>query len=178
MKLTKYKTRKFKKSFKISFPLFPKMNKRAIHIWVSWVLLMAFVIALSALMFEWTTSYTEEKSVELQKRTYDTTECAHIGLNIDYVCQDTTDTQVLYINITNTNDIAVDKLIFRFFDIHDVNVETKEQTLKLKPGKSERLKILKQGTLKRAEVIPIIFKDDYEVVCREKIAYTESINEC
>ena len=72
----------------------------------------------------------------------------------------------------------IEKIIFRFFDLHDINIEVKEKEFKLRPGKSEQLKLLKQGTLKRVEVIPVTFKEDFEIVCREKMAFTDIINEC
>ena len=103
---------------------------------------------------------------------------AFLQKNLDFVCQSLVDTQILYINVTNTNNVVVNKIIFRFFDLHDINIEVKEKEFKLRPGKSEQLKLLKQGTLKRVEVIPVTFKEDFEIVCREKMAFTDIINEC
>jgi archaellum component FlaF (FlaF/FlaG flagellin family) len=154
------------------------MNKRGISVWVSWILLVAFIITISALMFSWITSFTEQKSSELRERVNDISECSSVSINIDSVCQDVSTSHFIYVNISNNGNIAVDKFIFRTVDLHESIVESKEKLFELRPGESERVKLLKQGTIKYFEAIPLVFKDDYEILCSDRMASNDIIGEC
>jgi FlaG/FlaF family flagellin (archaellin) len=148
-------------------------NKKGVSMYISWILLMLMAIILSALMYNWYTGRTEQYAERLT--TESTKEvCTSVGINIKGACQDT---QMLYINITNSLDIKIDQLVFNLVDLYD-DVENKKYNLTLYPGETEKIKLLKQGTLKQIEVVPATTIDNVNYPCSNRKVFKYKIAQC
>jgi len=150
------------------------MNKKAISIWISFILLVALTIAVSVFMYGWITRAIET-ATESFKYVYDRSECDNVAIMIESCSQ----AQTLYTNVTNKLLLAVDGLLFR---VHysDLSSNTTNVSVKLNPYEQEDFTIEYDSskTLAALEVIPVIQTEDFRIICRSRLARLESINSC
>ena len=140
--------------------------KRGVSPWISWVLLMAFAILLSALMYNFMVSYTEDSTEDMKKVVYNTDECRLVSINIDSVC---VSSQLLNITLENRNYIRIDGLDFRIFNGR-VPIHTNETEIPMNPNRRKVIEI-DTGTaspITFVEVIPHITKEGLDIVCSDK----------
>ena len=149
-------------------------NKRGVHIWVSWILLLVFALVLSVMMYNWMYGFSEKSVKELETRTYKAESCDDIAISITGICQNS---QTLYMNITNNQNIIIKQVIFRLYDVYDTP-ETKRKNITLRPGRGESIEVLKQGHLSRVELIPITQKGDEFIICPDRMVSDEDIGFC
>lgn len=149
-------------------------NKKAIAGWISWVLVIGMGVMLSILVYYWMVERTNASTEEMQTLVYDSSECSAVGINIDAVCQDT---QALYMNLSNTDNLAVNALFFRMLTIFG-DVGNKEINITIKAGRTEMLTVIKDGTIKRLEVTPVTEAGQKRIVCSAQTISTESIKYC
>ncbi|MFH1053295.1 MAG: hypothetical protein V1740_02645 [Candidatus Woesearchaeota archaeon] len=148
-------------------------GKKSEYIWISWVLLFAFAVAMSALMYNWIFGYTKASTYEIEKRTFDAQECEFVSIGINNIWQDTKN---LYIDISNRNNLNIDKVIVRLYNIYGEPIEPlREKRVSIKPNGVKSIDIQKDGVVFRVEVIPVTFKKKVEIICSEKLARIENI---
>ena len=140
------------------------VNKKGIAAWISWVLMMGFAVALGLFFFAWVRGFATDSTADLVDKSNRITICESASVRADRYCQDT---QTLNINITNTNNLRTDALIFRFFDIYDES-ELRNVNATILPGETENLIVVKQGIVKQMEIIPMLYKDEKRIVCESK----------
>ncbi|HII72363.1 TPA: hypothetical protein HA265_06430, partial [Candidatus Woesearchaeota archaeon] len=87
-------------------------QKKAVSPWISWVLLMAFAVVLSAFMYNFMVSYTKDSTEDMKKIVYNTDECRLVSINIESACMTA---QALNITLQNRNYIRIDEMDFRFY---------------------------------------------------------------
>lgn len=152
-----------------------KLNKKGISIWISWVLIIAFMAILAVFMFNWTSSFTTSQTDRL-KEVYNSVDCNFVTISIDGICQNT---QILNMNVTNRKNIDVDMLIFRIYDIYG-NPEAKEIEKFIRHGKTntETVKVIKQGITSITEVVPVVIKDNKKIICDERKITANNIKFC
>lgn len=149
-------------------------SKKGVDIWVSWVLLLAFVVALSAFMFTWFNEQNDKLAGDLRVMS-DTAECDSVGLHVEDICQNA---QVLYINISNKNSIRIDQLVFSVFDVYLESPVLRTVNLTLRPSEVEALQVLKQATTQQLEITPVIFTESDKVFCYRKAVTLTGIEFC
>src|SRR3989344_6874644 len=111
--------------------------KKADFVWISWVLLMAFVVGLSAVMYNWIFGFTTSSTEQIEERATNSQQCDLIGISIDHYCQDTKN---LYLDITNRNSLSVQRLVINMFDVYnDPITDNAEYSVKIEPGKTGRV---------------------------------------
>ena len=148
--------------------------KRADFIWISWILLFAFAVAMSAVMYNWIYGFTQSSAREIEKRTIDSQECESVSLSVDAVCQNTKN---LYIDLSNRNNLNIDKIIVRLYNIYGEPIEPLlTKTLSLKPKESLSLVMPKDGVVKRIDVVPVTIQKRTEITCAENAAQSEDIS--
>lgn len=150
------------------------LKKRGVALWLSWVLMVAFLVAISVFMFKWTTNYTQYHATQLEELS-DTSECDSVGISIDSVCQNS---QFLIVNVSNRNNIRIDQLVINIYDVYLDNIQTKEKNLTLYPSKSDSFQLIKQGTTRQIEITPVFFTERNKVHCNQKTTTTTSILFC
>ena len=148
-------------------------GKKGIAEYVSWVLLISFAAAMSIFMYGWISSQVETHSQNLQERS-DTSLCDDVGINIVSVCQNT---QTLNMNISNVKMLGISRMDFRFYDLYD-GKDQRSVNLTIRPGEKESLEVIKQGTLKQAEIIPVTIQDDTIITCTKSKIIIENIKVC
>ncbi|MFH0875058.1 MAG: hypothetical protein V1859_03910 [archaeon] len=150
-------------------------SKKGVSVYISWVILLLMVVVLGYFMYNWSVNKVKESNKDLEKIT-DTNLCSDVSMNVEGICQET---QNLYINITNTNIVRIEKLSILIIDLYG-NPETKETTIALYPGDSEEsFSVLKQGSAaKKVKIIPIVLKEKQEVICYNSALETEDISFC
>lgn len=149
-------------------------GKRGVALWLSWVLMVAFLVAISVFMFKWTTNYSKYHADTLEEIS-DSVECDSVGLSIDAVCQTT---QLLTINVTNRNSLQIDQVVLNIYDIYMENVQTKKKNVSISPGKSDTIQIIKQGTTRQIEVTPVFFSEKHIIHCNQKTALSDQVGFC
>jgi FlaG/FlaF family flagellin (archaellin) len=145
-------------------------HKKAVSPWISWVLLVAFAIVLSAFMYDFMVDYTESSTDDMKRTVYNTDECRLVSLNIDSACMSS---QVLNITLQNRNYIRIDKMDLRFYEGR-VPLHTNQTNITMNPN---RVKIIEfntgVSTVTRVEVIPYIIKEEMDIICADKKAESE-----
>ena len=149
-------------------------NKRGIEVWLSWVLLVAFSVLIGSIVLQWSKAQTTKTVDDLTEKGEILTLCQETGISVNSYCQKT---QTLNINVTNNNNRKVDALIVRGFDIYN-KPQGGERNISLEPEKTKSVAIVKQGVLKRAEVMPIISVGKKRVVCQSRKITLEPIGFC
>ena len=140
-------------------------NKRAVSPWISWVLLVAFAIMLSAFMYDFMVSYTEDSTEDMKKTVYNTDECRLVSINIDSACMSTS---ILNITLQNKNYVRVDQLDFRVYNGR-IPLHTNQTEIPMNPNRNKIIE-LETGvtTVTFVEVIPHIEKDKMDIICADK----------
>ncbi|MBI2550036.1 hypothetical protein HYV83_02545 [Candidatus Woesearchaeota archaeon] len=149
-------------------------SKKGISVWISWVLLTAFVVFIGTFVLQWSKSHTTEVVEDLTEKGEILTLCQETGISIVSYCQKP---QTLNINVTNNNNRKVDGLKVRAFDIYN-NPQGGEKNVSIVPQKTMSIEVVKQGVLKRAEVMPIIVVGKKRAVCQSRKVTVESIDFC
>lgn len=144
-----------------------KIKKRGQNQYISWILIFGMVIGLSFLLYNWTIQQTEQRAEEIEERT-DPLACEQIGISVDGSCQDF---KSVKLNITNTNNNEVQGFILRSVGLYPEDedyIQTSTIFEKISPGYTEKITVLKQGTLSQITIIPIANKNNKNVYCEEQ----------
>jgi len=148
------------------------VNKRGVSIYISWVLLMAFVVILSTVMFSFMRGYAETSAEQIKERALSTLECDVAAVTIDYACQNT---QNLYINVTNRGDIRIKEMLFRSYDLYyEPQVDEIDVSLLIGKYNSKEINLVKRGAVKKIrkiEVVPILLSEGIRIICENKVSY-------
>ena len=150
-----------------------KSNK-AEAIWMSWVLLMAFVVGLSVFMFGWAEDRGEVFVSELGTM-YDTAECDSVGIRIVDICQNP---QSLNMNIANRNTISVNQLVMNIYDVYLDTPLSRVVNVTIAPDNVESVRVLKQSTTQQVEIVPVVVTRTDRVFCQRKAITYNDIDYC
>ena len=149
-----------------------KFFRKGISIYVSWILVMAFVVGLSTFMFMFMRGYAETSAQQIKERGLSAIECDSLFITIDSACQNT---QNLYINIINRGDITVDGMIFRMYDLYyEPQIDRKNLTLEVGKYNAKEVQLIKRGDVKKIrkiEVVPIVVSNGIRITCENKMSY-------
>ncbi|GEM_PF-1895464 len=148
-------------------------NKKGIEVWISWVLITAFMIVLGVIVYRWSTSYATSSASDVETRA-GKAECDAVALQITAACQLD---NVIYVDIANRKDLKIDKVIFGLYDIFG-NGESREKIFTLDVGKTINVEVLKQGTISTISAIPAIYKSSKWIVCPEKEVQYSNVTYC
>ena len=149
-------------------------GKRGVSEWISWVLLTGLTVMIGVFVLQWSKGNTTQTVEDITEKGEVLTLCQETGLSITGYCQDT---QTLNINVTNNNNRKIDAVVVRGFDIYN-NPQAGDKNISLVPEKSKSVVIVKQGVLKRAEVMPAIIVGKKRVVCLSRKITLEPIEFC
>ncbi|MBT7903740.1 hypothetical protein HN587_07795 [Candidatus Woesearchaeota archaeon] len=163
-----------KNSFGFSFLI----NKKAAGPFISWVLVMAFAVALSAFMYSFMVDHTTESTNEIKKTVFNTDECRQVSLSVESVCQNLT-TQVLNIQIQNRNYRRIDLIDYRIYDADKKPLSTNSTEISLNPDRTKQIEVTGiTQELGMVEVIPIVKREDFTIICADRKASSTIIEDC
>ena len=149
-------------------------NKKGISVWISYVILIALVVSIGFFMLRWTRGHTEDTVQDIVERGDALTTCNLAGIDVKNLCQNT---QTLNMDVTNTNDIRLEGLWVRMFDIYN-RPQISSRNTTIKPQKTKAVKVLKQGIIKQADIIPIVKKDGKRILCESRKLQFSDIKIC
>ena len=149
-------------------------GRKGVSVWISWVLLVALSVMIGTLVLQWSKSHTVKTVEDITEKGEILTLCQETGIAVNSYCQNT---QTLNINVTNNNNRKVDSLMVRAFDIYS-NPDGGARNISLEPEKTKAVVVVKQGVLKRAEVMPVIMVGKKTVVCQSRKVTLETIEFC
>ncbi len=149
-------------------------GKKGIAVWISWVLLVAFSVLIGSVVLNFTRSHTTATVDDLTEKGEVLMLCQETGLAVNSYCQKT---QTLNMNVTNNNNRKIEALVVRGFDIYN-NPQGGERNISLEPDKTKSISVVKQGVLKRAEVMPLIIVGKKRVVCQSRKITLEPVEFC
>jgi len=149
-------------------------GKKGVSVWVSYVMLTAVVVSIGVVLLNWSRSTTEETVEDIVERGDALTICAATAVDINNLCQNT---QTLNMDVTNTNDIKLEGLWIRMFDIYN-RPQTSSRNVTIGPQKTKEVKVIKQGIIKDADIIPIVKKDGKTILCESRKVNFENIKVC
>lgn len=139
--------------------------KRAVSPYISWVLLMAFAVVLSALMYSFMVDYTNDSVSDIKRVVYNADECRSVSLVISSSCFSA---QILNITLENNNYARIDTMDFRLFNGR-VPIHMNQTNISMNPNRVKAIE-LKTGAsaVTMVEVIPHIMKEDMDIVCTDR----------
>ncbi len=149
-------------------------TKKGVSEWLSWVLLVALAVIIGTFVLQWSRSNATKTVEDLTEKGEILTFCQETGIAVNGYCQDT---QTLNINVTNNNNRKVDALMLRGFDIYN-NPQGGQKNISLDPEKAMNVVIVKQGVLKRAEIMPVIIVGKKRAICQSRKVTVEGIPFC
>ncbi len=149
-------------------------SKKAAAIWMSWVLLMGFVVGLSVFMFGWAEDRGDVFVGQLEGLS-DTAECDSIGIRVQEICQNT---ESLNMKIANRNTLTVDMLAFLIYDSLGQYSGSRVINVSIAPDTVETLTVLKQGTVVRVEIVPMILTPRESIACNRKSITLDRVDAC
>ena len=155
------------------------IGKKGVSVWLSWVLLFTFAVAISAVGFRFIIPIVEKSTIDLKKVVFNTDECRQIAISVEGACQDNS-AQVLNITIRNRNYIRIDKLTFQVFGAGNQPLFTNHTTSKHGPQREKVYSIPTNtsGTITFATITPRIFREDLEIVCQDRGSSVTTIPSC
>ncbi|NTV23003.1 MAG: hypothetical protein HGA85_01335 [Nanoarchaeota archaeon] len=143
------------------------MKTKAESQYLSWILVMGMVVALSFMLYNWSIEQATKASEALEKMT-DPLVCAEIGVSLTGSCQTPT---TLELNVTNTNNLEIIGLLINTIGLYpeDNNyLGVIRSDINIAPGESEYVIVLKQGTLSQAKITPVAKRGKKSFYCEEK----------
>ncbi|PIN69254.1 hypothetical protein COV93_06265 [Candidatus Woesearchaeota archaeon CG11_big_fil_rev_8_21_14_0_20_43_8] len=151
------------------------IQKKGQSHWLSWILLSALTLIVTVFMYRWMTGYAEDTSTEIIKTFENTEECDNVAMDMQ-ACQSATKS-VLYINVTNRGYLTINGFLFHLYDAHD-NVVNRAQNETIRPNYQKKLTIVRQGIVEHLEAIPVIIKEESEIICSKKTVTVENVGMC
>lgn len=148
-------------------------GKRGVESYVAWVMLIAIAVSTAVFMYTWTTT-SVENSMEFVEESSDKGICQDVGINLISVCQNA---QTLNMEVSNIKLQGISGLKFQFFDLYD-NAESRTKNLSIRPKEIKEVEVIKQGTLKQAEITPIIISNNKIISCTKSMITIENIKVC
>ena len=149
-------------------------NRRGATQWLSWVLLVGFTVGISVFVYGWMVDQANKSATQMQSIVEDSSECDYLSIYVSSICQDA---QHIYLNITNSNALDVDRIIFRTFDLES-QPDMRNRSVSIRPQSTKELTVLKQGITKKLELIPMTQTSTKVVMCRKKMVIEENIKQC
>jgi len=143
------------------------MNKKGVSEYISWILIFGMVVMLSFVLFNWSMSLAKQSSEDLQTRT-DPLICSEIGISIEGICQSF---KSIEMNISNINSYEITGFLIRTVGLYpdeENYLDSNTVMTQVEPGETEKISILKSGTLSQVQIIPMGVKNNKNIYCEEQ----------
>jgi hypothetical protein len=149
-------------------------SKKGVSAWISWVLLVAFMVSLSAFMYTFLSGFTKDSIEDVKEKVIDSKVCDSVGVSVSACLKNS---NLITVTIKNVNYITVDKVSIDMFDVFD-RPQQKTKEFKLVSGNLKKFDILKDGIIKEIHVVPAIYKDGKAIYCSNKEVGVYDISSC
>lgn len=143
-------------------------SKKAIAEWISWVLLLTFVIFLGTTVFYWMEDYTRGRVDELKKRAQTSDKCDFVGIELSDVIEK--NAQTLNMKVTNRYNLGINQLVITLFDSENNPLYSNTTNITLKPNATKSIDIPKNFSVSVVQAVPVIIDDDgNQIFCNDKL---------
>ncbi|MFO8016914.1 MAG: hypothetical protein R6U32_07480 [Candidatus Woesearchaeota archaeon] len=143
-------------------------NRKAIASWISWVLLVTFVIFLGTMVFYWMKDFSAETMDDMRHRVETTEKCDLISIEVsDAVSKNA---QTLNMKVTNRYNLGVDQLIISLYDGDNDIIRTNTINATIKPNATRTIGVPQNSSRTTAivRVLPVIFEGGERIYCPER----------
>ena len=145
--------------------------------YISWILIVGLIVAISYFLYSWSIQQAEIASSNIESSA-DPLICSAIGISVDGICQNYNS---LEINVTNVNELKLEGFIIHTIGLYpetDNYLDSDTVFYEIEPQDSERLLILKSGTIGQVELVPFTTKNKKYIYCDEQAIIKENIVQC
>lgn len=151
------------------------MYKKSQSEYISWILILALIVAISYFLFNWSVERAQSTSEDLEGQS-DEAVCNEIGISITGACQTY---NALIINVTNVNNYLIEGIYIKTVGLYpedDEYLGTEAIYLEIYPDESEQIESLKQSTFSQLELVPLSTKNKKYIYCEDKSIVLEKDN--
>jgi len=145
------------------------LSKKAVSEWISWTLLVTFVIFLGTTVFFWMKDFSEVTTQDLVDRIGIAENCDQVSIDIiDVVSKNS---QTLNIKVVNRYNLRVNQIIFDLYDSSNNYIWSNVSNTTLKPDTIKEIDISQNSTLTTGSIkaIPVVIREGKEIRCTEKL---------
>lgn len=144
-------------------------QKKGIAVWISWVLLVAFVMFLGVTTFQWMRDFSEKTVTNLESRVKTSEKCDLVSLELsDVVAKNS---QTLNMKVTNRYNLRIDRIVFTLYDNKSDFIWLNITNTTLKPNATKIIDIPQNSSraTARIEAVPVIIDGVDQIYCTERI---------
>jgi hypothetical protein len=149
-------------------------DKKAVALWISWVIMIAFAVSISVLVGKQLIDSSNKSAESLKNYVYDTQECQNAALSIESICQNP---EALNIELSNIKAVRVDEFLLKVFD-GSGDSETINVQASVLPGDSANITVGKSRIAAKVEIVPVISVGNKKIICTEKTVSESNIQDC
>jgi len=145
--------------------------------YISWVLILAMIMGISYLLYNWSINQAQKTSENLVSRT-DPIICSEVGIFLNGICQSFS---TLKLNVTNSKTLDIEGLQIRTIGLYSEDqdyLDTMNVEHKIITGDQENIEVIKTGTLSQVKIIPFVKKKNKNIYCEDKSIKKERILQC
>ena len=142
--------------------------KKAVSTWISWVLLVTFVIFIGTTIFYWMRDFSTDAMTELKDRLKTSEKCDLVGIQISELTSK--NAQTLNMKVTNRYNLGIDQIVFTLYDSKNDFIWLNISNTSLKPNSTKEIEIPQNASLTtaRIEAVPVVLDKGDQIYCTEK----------
>lgn len=144
------------------------MHKKGIEVWISWVVLVAFVIFLGTMVFYWMRDFSADRITDLQDRLDVREKCDLVGIELSEVISK--NAQTLNMKVTNRDYLAINQVVFSLYGDKSSFIMANISNITLKPNSSKTIDISQNSSIPtvRISAVPVIIDSGKQIYCTDK----------
>lgn len=142
--------------------------KKAVSTWISWVLLVTFVIFIGTTIFYWMKDYSTDAMTLLENRLKTGEKCDLVGIQISELTSK--NAQTLNMKVTNRYNLGIDQIVFTLYDSKNRFIWLNISNTTIKPNSTKEIEIPQNSSLTtaRIEAVPVILDKGNQIYCTER----------
>ena len=132
-------------------------SKRGITPWISWIILVTFVIFVGALVSTWMKDQVNDSVDTLKDKASLTESCDGAGIDVRNIVQKSS--QTLEMIVINTYDTRIDQLVITAYTSGKGVVSTGTSNVTIRPNSNKTVLFSANSTTAILKIIPVYFED-------------------
>lgn len=144
-------------------------HKKAISVWISWTLLVTFVIFLGTTVFYWMKDFSVDAMDDLKDRVETSEKCDLVSIELSDVVSK--NAQTLNIKVTNRYNLGVNRIVFDLYDQSNTFIWQNITNSTIKPNSTKTIEVPQNSSVVTGLVkaTPVIISGDKEIYCTERL---------
>lgn len=142
-------------------------SKKAVSLWISWVLLLGLVFMIASVVLVWSEGFVEDNVDSTRRQVENTNLCEKISLDIEEIFEKNPKT--LYIKATNSHNIRVETIKIQYFDGSNVVGSSVNEDIVIEPGETRGIEVeMPDAEVGTVEIIPGKYSTENKILCEDK----------